>query len=186
MYEAIGLEQFLNTLPIEKRVWMYDNKPKTCVEAGELADEYEQVCKQEPGVEQQPEPMTGVQSRSVPESLEPPREGSSVKERSAGRAAGRSSETGLEGVKCFGCRQFGHVKKDCPNGKSVEKVLFSAGEKQESFCQWQLDEDLRVWHQGYVEGQKVQDILLDTGCTQTMVQADLISLEKILEDAMEK
>ena len=41
MQEAIGLEQFLNSLPTEKRVWVYEKKPKTCVEAGELADEYE-------------------------------------------------------------------------------------------------------------------------------------------------
>ena len=45
MQEVIGLEQFLNSLPMEKRVWVYEKKPKTFVEAGELADEYEQVCK---------------------------------------------------------------------------------------------------------------------------------------------
>lgn len=49
--EAIGLEQFLNSLPTEKRVWVHEKKPRTCVRAGELADEYEQVRKQEPGVE---------------------------------------------------------------------------------------------------------------------------------------
>ena len=110
MQEAIGLEQFLNLLPMEKRLWVYEKEPKTCVEAGELADEYEQVRKQEPGVELQPEPVTGVQSRSVPGSLELPGGGSSIKERSADGAAGRSSETGLEGVECFGCRQFEGVR----------------------------------------------------------------------------
>ena len=45
MQEAIGLEQFLNSLPMEKRVWVYEKKPDTCVRAGELADEYEQVRK---------------------------------------------------------------------------------------------------------------------------------------------
>ena len=59
---------------------MYNKKPKTCVETGELADEYEQVHKQEPGVELQPEPMTGVQSRGASGSLELPGGGSSVKE----------------------------------------------------------------------------------------------------------
>ena len=47
--EAFVLEKFLNLLPVEKRLWVY-KKPKTCVEAGELADEYEQVHKQEPEV----------------------------------------------------------------------------------------------------------------------------------------
>ena len=45
--EAIGLEQFLKTLPTEKRVWVSDRKPETCVKAGEIADEFEQVRKGE-------------------------------------------------------------------------------------------------------------------------------------------
>ena len=69
--------------------------------------------------------------------------------------------------------------------KSVEKVLFSAGEKQEPSC-WQLEKDLGVRHRGCVEGQEVRDILLDTGWTRTMVQAYVVAPEKILEgDAME-
>ena len=46
--EAIGIEQFLNTLPPEKRIWLTEIKPRACVEAGELADEYEQAREQEP------------------------------------------------------------------------------------------------------------------------------------------
>ena len=34
MAEVIGLEQFLNTLPRELRVWVIERKPKTCVQAG--------------------------------------------------------------------------------------------------------------------------------------------------------
>ena len=37
--EAIGLEQFLSSLPTEKRVWVHEKKPCTCVQADELADE---------------------------------------------------------------------------------------------------------------------------------------------------
>ena len=37
----IGIEQFLTTLPLEKRAWVKERKPETCVKAGELADEYE-------------------------------------------------------------------------------------------------------------------------------------------------
>ena len=38
---GIALEQFLNTLPLEKWAWVLDKKPNSCVAAGELADEYE-------------------------------------------------------------------------------------------------------------------------------------------------
>ena len=164
---------------------MYEKKPDTCVRAGELANEYDQVRKQEPGVEQWPEPMTGVQSRrSVPGSLECPGEDSSSKKQSAKGAAGRSLETGTEGMRCFLCRQFGHIKKDCPE-RAVEKVLFTAEEKQEPFSRQQLEMDLRLQHKGQVEDQEVQDILLDTGCARTMVRVDLVPPKKFLDDAVQ-
>ena len=43
MQEMVGIEQFLNTLPMEKKLWVMEKKPGTCVKAGELADEYEQA-----------------------------------------------------------------------------------------------------------------------------------------------
>ena len=43
MQEVIGIKQFLNTLPMEKKLWVVEKKPDTCVKAGELADEYEQA-----------------------------------------------------------------------------------------------------------------------------------------------
>ena len=65
--EAIGLEQFLNTLPMEKRAWVSDKKPETCVKAGELADEYELARKHElqPKVaeQQQKKLTTGSQKK---------------------------------------------------------------------------------------------------------------------------
>ena len=52
MQEVIGIELFLNTLPMEKKLWVMEKKPGTCIKAGELADEYEQARQQEiqPGV----------------------------------------------------------------------------------------------------------------------------------------
>ena len=45
--EVFAMEQFFNTLSLEKRAWVRDKKPTTCVEAGELADEYELARSQE-------------------------------------------------------------------------------------------------------------------------------------------
>ena len=39
--ETVAMEQFLNTLFLEKRAWVRDKKPDICIIAGELADEYE-------------------------------------------------------------------------------------------------------------------------------------------------
>ena len=41
--ELVGIEQILNVLPTEKKLWVAERKPKSCIQAGELADEYEQV-----------------------------------------------------------------------------------------------------------------------------------------------
>ena len=86
--EAIGLEQFLNSLPMEKRIWVYEKKPKTCVEAGELADQYEQVRKQEPVMELQRKPTPGTQSLGSAAGGHSGK-GGSCKEETAGGAVGR-------------------------------------------------------------------------------------------------
>ena len=41
----VGLEQFLKTLPLEERLWVQEKKPETCIQAGELVDEYEQISR---------------------------------------------------------------------------------------------------------------------------------------------
>eukprot|EP00731_Ephydatia_muelleri_P006027 Em0003g275a len=43
MQQVIGIEQFLNSFPQEKRLWLVEKKPRSCVAAGELVDEFEQT-----------------------------------------------------------------------------------------------------------------------------------------------
>ena len=38
-----------------------------------------------------------------------------------------------------------------------------------------------VYQKGWVEGQSVEKVLLDTGCSRTMVKRDLVPQHKILE-----
>ena len=161
MQEAIGLEQFLNSLPGEKRVWVYEKKPKTCVQAGELSDEYDQVRKQGAGV-------------TVPVG---PRINSG-REEATGGTRPQPKRTGTERVKCFGCGEFGHIKSSCPNKAASRRVLLCKEEPRSSGV---LGEAKEVRRCGLVEGREVQDILLDTGCTRTMVHANLVPPGKILE-----
>ena len=65
------------------------------------------------------------------------------------------------------------MKRDCPE---AENVLYSAGSKQHV----RVHKDLRLQWTGLI-GQEVWDILLDMGCSQTMVHADLVPPEKFLE-----
>ena len=76
-----------------------------------------------------------------------------------------SFQGGERQVKYFNCRKFGHVSMHCP-------------EKASYFCR-----DGRGWsvaRAGLVEGITVSDILLDTGCTRTMVRRDLVQEESLL------
>ena len=44
--QEFGIEQLVNSLPMEKRLWLLERKPKGCVKAGEL-DLYEQARRKE-------------------------------------------------------------------------------------------------------------------------------------------
>ena len=160
MQEALGREQFLNGLPNEKRLWVLERKPKTCVEAGELADEYEQVRKPDHS-------STGEGRRNH-----------SVKCHYCGKAGhieecrkkkhdleGQSSGTGIQ---CYNCKKFGHPAKLCPN-----KALMG---------DTQGPETNRLVKEGQVEGNRVADIMLDTGCSRTMVHKRLVSDDKMKWD----
>ena len=44
--DAVVLEQFLNCLSSPIRVWINERKPKSCLDAGQLADDYTEARKQ--------------------------------------------------------------------------------------------------------------------------------------------
>ena len=101
--EAIGLEQFLNSLPTEKIVWLHEKKPRTCVRAGELAGELagenEQVRKQE------------ELRRCTEQGLGKPTQ----KQWNGARRMPQPRRTGLKRVKCIGCKNFG----DCHDHRVI-------------------------------------------------------------------
>ena len=76
--------------------------------------------------------LTGVQSKGSATGRHPWK-GSSAKDKTSNGTAGKkpqSRKTGWEGVKCFGCGQLGHIKRDCLDKKPPEKVYLSVGKKQ--------------------------------------------------------
>ena len=112
----IGIEQFLNTLPMEK-LWVMEKKPGTCIKAGELADEYEQARRQEvqPGVASE-KPM-----RSQPTQRK--QTGEQKKCDFCGRMGHLEHEcrmkkiaaSGQNSIKCFNYKKSGHIAANCPN-----------------------------------------------------------------------
>ena len=61
---------------------------------------------------------------------------------------------------------MGHISTQCPS-----KALYCRGG----------DTLGAVRRTGLVKGQKMQEILLDTGCSRTMIRKDLVAEEKYLE-----
>ena len=93
-----------------------------------------------------------------------------VKEEAVAAASPKGSFKGGERmVKCFNCRKFGHVSMHCP-----EKASYFCGNSR----------GRSVARTGLVEGTSVSDILLDTGCTRTMVRRDLIPEENLPGEAV--
>ena len=177
---AVGKEQFLNTLPTDKKLWVLERKPETCVKAGELADEYEQA--------RWPEMESLASSTSKPN-------------RVGSRECHTSKPNRVGSRECHYCGKSGHTEEDCYKRKREESQLsrgtqcYHCKKQGHNVMSWECPEksmvckERRDWKRkggrpmyktGKVEGQKVTDILLDTGCSRTKVRRNLVAMEKII------
>ncbi len=230
LLDVVVLEQFLDTLDPNTRIWVKERKPKSSEEAGRLADDYAQARKQadsEPGGTIQ----AGVGSRKChncgipghfarecskqPRSSRYERRGDSKHEwrqeprsetigdqkrsdlaseqrtevRDEQRRSQPTSEQKHEPrgihdaareprrgpIKCYNCGQMGHVSRRCPSNAALlcQETRRPCGEHSRA--------DGRVSREGWVEAHQVADILLDTGCSRTLVRSDLVPADKLLE-----
>ena len=184
--EQVALEQFLSTLTLEKRAWVRDKKPDTCIAAGELADEYEQARKlesQERASDQQTKKQPSGTSRKwcsyckiAGHVRDDCRKLQAKKEKESQPSSSKETPTQEQGkkppIKCFNCKQEGHIAINCPGEPAMlcEARHSSTSSKTDT---WKRS--------GKVEGQYVQEIVLDTGCKRTMVHQGLVPPENFLE-----
>ena len=144
----------------------------TSVEAGKLSDDYVQARRQ---VRRTPSDQKEDRGGGGPDKRKCHKCGGEghfkrycpVKdEQGADRAGASTGRTRTDkGIKCFNCHRYGHMSMNCPD-------------KANFYCEDRLGRS--VVRVGKVEGAVVSEVVLDTGCSRTMVRRDLVPEENLL------
>ena len=184
--EALTTEQLLNEMPGELKMWVRERKPRTSALAGELADDYVQAHRgAKVEVSQRHDvrrtgwvPPTkcytcgqvGHVSPDCPRDRRP-EERNVKRQEIPGQArtpqqAPRGGRPWNPPQRCYECGKIGHVATHCPS-----RAWYGEGRMDEKTSQPNSEV---VCRNGTVEGRYVEDIILDTGCTRTLVHQDLI------------
>ena len=174
MAEVIRLEQFLNAVPRDVRVWVSEKKPTTCLQAGELADEYEQLRKRESDLDRRNDGPRRCHTCGQPGHLAKDCRKGRKTEGAAETPQKNEDKTGKNLIRCYNCGQRGHVALKCPSA-----ALFCGSSHVRPAGRRLVKRD--VYKSGLVEGRRVEKVVLDTGCSQTMVHKDLVPQDKIVE-----
>ena len=193
--ELMMMEQLLNALPHEVRIWVVEREPKTVAELGKLADTYDQARRQLPEAARNEHGQKGkMVSKEEGKRGErrPPQEirrchncgmvGHIARDcRRGTRASGQQPEQArgqAREVRCFNCGRSGHIAMRCPNN-----ALFCRGVQERAATNVEPQSRSKpcrgVTRSGMVNGNLVGDILLDTGCSTTLVRRDLVSDERL-------
>ncbi|XP_068222203.1 uncharacterized protein [Palaemon carinicauda] len=153
----IVCDQFMSTLPKERRLFLKERKPRTPEDYSSLADTYASAHKCYPKDEQKSfrhNANLSSSSDKISESEKP--------EKTSSSRPGK--------IACYGCGQSGHISRNCPNkvpkkksesSLEIGQVLDNTGVCGPMVC-------------GTVNGVTLSTILRDTGFTTVVVSEDLI------------
>ena len=188
--DTVVKEQFIEVLPEEVRVWVKERKPRTTQEAGRLAEDYRQARKVELW---SPAPKTSVK-RGVPvqkscsscgqpghlakdcSSFSSSGKKESTSTSSKGEDVGKVEKTPKKDEKplvCYNCGGCGHTSRQCPS-----ESLY-CGTRKSGNHRGRRQLVRQPFHcEGFVEVQFV-DIVLDTGCSRTLVRSDLVGKKRL-------
>jgi len=197
--ELIVREQFLDTLPSDLRVWVAERKPKTALKAGELVDDYLQARRQTKEPKKQPNMGDKRNSSELRRCHNCGLQGHLAREchRTVQQPSGASSSDSgphqnqktpwpqkpkqeRPALRYYNCGRWGHVASECPNnamfcatGHRPLKQPIADGRGRR----------YKMSRCGVVEGRAVTDVLLDTGCSRTLVRKDLVPQNMMIDGA---
>ena len=156
--EQIAVEQFLNGLPQEVRVWVASQNPTTSAEVAALLESYDSAHARpvktgtcNPQQDQKHTPRSSNWKRSNGTKPTPPKE----------------KKKSLADIVCFKCNKKGHVARDCP---------------EKTYRVREETERRRLRGEGTVNGQGVKRIQIDTGASRTIVDKRFVRAEDLKKD----
>ena len=186
LLQVVVTEQVLSVLPKDIQVWVRERKPKTCIEAGQLAEDYLQARKTVPTLrpdqprKEETRPAGCYRCGVVGHLARDCRKRISATTVAGKPAEDQAKRSGVAQVrpKCYNCGQTGHFSRTCPSN-----ALFCSGQQKGQSMVGGSHHTAKqgVPQIGVVEGRAVGDILLDTGCLRTLVHQDLVPEKKLLE-----
>ena len=96
------------------------------------------------------------------------------REKDKGEAA-RKAKRDLKDIECFNCHQKGHYASNRPSNALFcrEKLLEKVGEQTRTGTE--------LTKKGSVEGRAVDNILLDTGCSKTLMHQEWVPRDRMLD-----
>ena len=116
IHQVLGIEQFLSSLPVEKRLWLVERKPKSCLQAGEWLDEYEQARRQN---------VRPFKPSDIVRAKQP---GDGDKDASSQEFQPEPRNPQRQPPRCYNCHKVGHVASRCPQNAAT----FYGGRSQQA------------------------------------------------------
>ena len=166
--DTVVKEQFVEVLLNNVRIWVKERKPRSSEEAGKLAEDYRQARKAEPLSSTSSKGgrkacyLCGQVSHLTKDCLvKPP-----VPSMSENKDEKKKEEE--KPFVYYNCGGRGHTSRQCPNSALFCGVTFFT-----RYSTRQKRENRPYQCKEVVEGQLANDIVLDTGCSRTLVRSDL-------------